>query len=295
MRTVGQNKDRWLGCSTVPANTVRWTSALLNTAVQFHTPKQSRAPVSTRVIDWWHRWGERGCRRWTLRTLPQPQLSCQLPLTHRCQLLPRCSRQVKENSTSFHLKLAVSLCVAVSLPRSPPHVLFRASTHVSGRQNHSACHTRCKLPSIQRRDLITRPDPPFSPALPRASCQRSQSASTCISCTVILKLQSSSSHPQFVPRICAGLLNPCLCRFVWGLSFLQPLPIWASPTEKSSSDISPPQLWLSLLLLGPAGPNQTSVPFWYSLCHYCRLTFTSLRVPKLQEQPKDLWWSLLIS
>lgn len=135
--------------TSVPANTVRRASALLNAAVQFHTPKQSRAPVSARLINRWHRWGERGHRRWTLRTLPQPQLSCQLPLTHRCQLWPWWIRPVKENSPSLHLKPTVSLSLAASLPRSPPHRLFSASTHVSGRQSRSTCRMWCKLSSIQ--------------------------------------------------------------------------------------------------------------------------------------------------
>lgn len=35
--------------------------------------------------------------------------------------------------------------------------------------------------------------------------------------------------------------------------------------------------WLPMVLLGPASPNWTFVLFWYSRCHGCRLTFTSLR------------------
>ncbi len=96
-------------------------------------------------------------------------------------------------------------------------------------------------------DLITRPDPPFSPALPRVSCRRSQSASTCISCAVILgpwmlRLQFPPSHilslfPGFMQASlilsCAGLFEVCL--------FLST----DSHPEESSSDTSPPQLCLS--------------------------------------------------
>lgn len=178
--------------------------------------------MSARLIDRWHRWGERGRRRWTLRALPQPQLSCQLPLTHRCQLWAWWSQPVKENSPSLHLKLAVSLYLAVSLPRSPPHRLFTTSTHVCGRQNLPYVAQTVLNPE---QDLISRPDPPFSPALPRVPCRRSQSASTCISHAVILRpwmLHPGTpvhlfSHAQFVLWKYAGLLNPCLCRFVWGL------------------------------------------------------------------------------
>lgn len=125
---------------------MKWASALLNTAVQFQTLKQSRTPVSSWLIDRWHRWGERGRRRWTLRTLPQPQLSCQLPLTHPCQLWPCWSRPVKENSPSLHLKPAGCLAPFGCLPPTqfPPRRLFSASTHVSGRRSGSTCRTWCK-------------------------------------------------------------------------------------------------------------------------------------------------------
>lgn len=138
--------DQWRGCTTVPAKTVRWASALLNTAIQFHTPKQRRAPMSTRLIDGWHRRGERGRRRWTLRTLPQPQLSCQLPLTHLCQLWPWWSRPAKENSPSLHLKQAVSLYLTVSLPRSSPSSTFlvrRLASQADGSAAPGVRATKC--------------------------------------------------------------------------------------------------------------------------------------------------------
>lgn len=125
----------------VPAFTVRWAS-VLNTAVQFHAPKKSRAPMFPRLIDRWHRWGETRCRRWTLMALPQPQLSCQLPLTHHCQLWPWCSRPVKENSPRLHFKLVVSLCVAVSSHAVPLiYFLVRWLTSQADRSTAPAVHS----------------------------------------------------------------------------------------------------------------------------------------------------------
>lgn len=132
-------------CKPVP-----WSSPLLNAAVQFHTAEKSTAPVPAVLIDRWHRWGERGRWRWTLRTLPKPQLSRQLSLTHRCRM----SWPVKVPQPSL---ASCSVC----LFSSPLHHLLSASNHIWGEQNPP-----CVLHSVLSPEwvLMTRPDPPCSPA-----------------------------------------------------------------------------------------------------------------------------------
>lgn len=124
------------------------------------------------------------------------------------------SRPVKEeNSLSFHSKPCFPLYGCIPVTQSS-HLPFSMSTHVSGRLNQN---TSCV-------SLIPRPDTPFSPGLPYASFWKSQSASICISCTVILrllilKLQFSTSHifslfPGFMQ---VSLILACV-GFVWGCS-----------------------------------------------------------------------------
>lgn len=167
--------------------------------------------MPARLINWRRRWGQ----RWTLRTLKR-QLSCQLLLTHCCQLWANWSRPVREKSPSLHLKLAVcSVCPS----------LFSASTHIWS-----------KLPYVVQsvlspeKELIPQPDPPFSPAFLCVPCRRSQSASICISSTVILQPWMLKLHftPFHILSLFLGFMQFSLILACAGLSVLQhrQLPRW---------------------------------------------------------------------
>lgn len=240
---------------------VVWAPVFLNAAVQFQTAKKSRAPVPARLIDQWHRRGQGGCRRWTLRTLPQPHLSCQLPLTHCCLLLPRSGRPVKEKSPSPRLNPA-----SLSVWLFPPHPLLSTSTHIRGK--HNPC-IRLILPLVLPEEsehinmyILWSSDP---------GCSNSRSPHFSKSQFILGFVQVS------LILAWAPLFRACL--FFSAESF----PLLVFHHLRSG--------WTLLLQLGPGGPRWTPGPIWGPGC----CSHLTLAAFKPQLQLWDLQWSLLMS
>lgn len=157
----------------------------------------------------------------------------------------------KNPPASLHLKLAVC---CVWLFHSPRHRLFSASTHIWSKQN-----PLCVVQSVlnPEQDLISRPDPPFSPAFPCVSCRKSQSASICISCNVILrpwmlKLQFTPFH---ILSLFLGLMQVSLILACAGLRFVCSSTQTASQTRALLVFYHLSSVQLALLQLEAAGPH----------------------------------------
>lgn len=204
--------------------------------------------------------------------------------------LDRWSRSVRENSPGFHLKLCFPLYNCIPATQFS-HLLLSMSTHVLGRLNQrTSCMSKKKVFSSEH-DLITRPVTPFSPGLPYVSSWRSQSASICISCTVILmplilKLQFPTSHifSLFPGFIQVSLILACVRLFEVGLFFRT-----HSPTEDNSSD-----LFTTLALF------ESHCCRWDQILSHvcCGSSFTiivSMRVAKTTERPVMILVNFLIS
>lgn len=260
------------GCA-VPVNTVRWTPALFNTAVQLQAAEESWAPVSSWLIIGWQRWGEWGGRRWTLRTIPQPQLSCQLPLTHCCQVWPCWNCAAKENSPSLHLLLAVSLDDCLPPTQAPTHPLFTACSRLRQTQ-----HLKYVLKTAHnpQPSLIKRPYSPITPALHLEEVKFI--SIHILSCNPqALDAEIHSPHIHCVPLgFFPGLLNPYLCR-LFKVSCCS-----AQEASQRRAWISPHQLRLAPAAAAPAA--QTRPPSPRELQISASFTFTTPKTPLVQKQ-----------
>lgn len=172
-------------------------------------------------------------------------------------------------------------------------------------QFHSSTFSACRLASVADRpltvlnpeqDQISRPDPPFSSAPPCVSCQRSQSASTCISRAVILrpwmlKLQLTPFHilnlfPGFAQDslilACAGLFKVRL--------FLRrrPLPrgtlFWYFTSSAQFESC-----WDRQAVTGPLSPSGVRAAV------AAALSFAALETTGLHKQPAMISVNFLIS
>lgn len=136
-------------------------------------------------------------------------------------------------------------------------------------------------------ELISSPDPAFSPAFQCGSCRKSQSASICTSCSVILKpwmlkLPFTSFHIlslflgfMQVSLILAGAGLFKVCLFLNTDRF----------SEEGSSGISAPQLCLSCAAAsGTSWPTLDLCPHPASWLLWLRLMFPALETPLLQKQ-----------